>query len=68
MKKRNLDGTSFTILRNGEWENVCFSDLTITEMNQVMHGRDTEWLKEMCMILGTALRAVGDRFEIYAEE
>lgn len=68
MIKRNLDSTYFRVLRNGEWDNVCFSDLSLKEMEQVMSGRDVGWLKQMCMILGTALRAVGDRFEIYTEE
>lgn len=68
MKKRNLDATSFRVLRNEEWDDVCFSDLSLKEMDAVMVGRDEEWLKWLCLTLGTALRAVGDRFDIYVEE
>lgn len=68
MKKRNLDTSCFQVIRHGEWNEVCFSDMTISEMDQVMAGRDAEWLKWLCVTLGTALRAVGDRFDIYVEE
>ena len=48
--QRNLDGVFFRVQRNNKWMNVCFSDLTDEEMNTILAGRSTEWLKEMCKI------------------
>lgn len=42
---RNLDGCYFRIERDGKWQNICFSDLTQTERERVMDGKDAEWLK-----------------------
>ena len=61
---RNLDGVYFRIERDGEWQNICFSDLTEDEMNKVMENRGEEWLKQMCRILAKSLKDLGDQFDI----
>ena len=61
---RELDGVYFRIKRNDKWDNICFSDLTEEEMNKVLEGKDTEWLKSLCIILGKTLREIGDYFDI----
>ena len=61
---RNLDGVYFRVKRNGEWQNICFSDLTEDEMNKVMENRGEEWLKQMCRILAKSLKDLGDQFDI----
>ena len=48
---KNLDGVFFRIKRDGEWQNVCFCDLTITEMYTVMKSRSWHWYKELFKIL-----------------
>lgn len=63
-RNRELDGVYFRIQRNDKWENICFSDLTEEEMYKVLEGRDTEWLKRLCVILGQDLREIGDYFDI----
>ena len=61
---RDLDGIYFRVKRNNRWESVCFSDLTDEEMDKVLEGRDTEWLKSVCKILGRTIRCIGDELEI----
>ena len=60
---RNLDGIYFRI----GTENICFSDLTEEQQDEVMSGRDPEWLKSLCKILASALKNVGDDFDIVCE-
>ena len=42
---RDLDGVYFRVERNGEWLNLCFSDLTKRERDIVTNGRSAEWLR-----------------------
>ena len=60
--RRNLDGVYFRI----GTENICFSDLTEDQMEDVMENRSVEWLKSMCVILGKTIREMGDEFDIKA--
>ena len=55
MEKRNLDGIYFRIQRDDKWDNVCFSDLTKDERNEVIENRSEQWLKEMCQILADVI-------------
>lgn len=61
---RNLDGVYFRIKRNDEYKNICFSDLTNDEMDEVLKDREDTWLCELCKILGNSLREIGDQFDI----
>ena len=61
--RRNLDGVYFRI----GTENICFSDLTEEQQDEVMNGRSEEWLKSLCKHLAERLREVGDRFDIICE-
>lgn len=61
---RDLDGIYFRVKRDGKWQNICFSDLTDEEMDIVLEGRDTEWLKSVCKILGRTIKHIGDKFDI----
>lgn len=65
---RELDGVYFRVKRNDKYDNVCFSDMTEEEMKDVLQGRDTEWLKSLCIILGKKIKEIGDYFDIYAGE
>ena len=64
---RNLDGVYFRINRDNQWQNICFSDLTDDEMEQVMNGREVEWFKSMCKILGKTIKEIGDQLDIVME-
>ena len=65
--KRNLDGVYFRIKRDGLWQNICFSDLTEKEMEEVMKDRSEEWLRSLCKILGKTIRNIGDQLDIAME-
>lgn len=62
--KRNLDGVYFRIKRGDKWENLCFSDLTTEEQDNVMEGRPDTWLKSMCKILADTIYTIGDQLDI----
>lgn len=64
---RNLDGVYFRIKRDDEWQNICFSDLTEEEMNEIMKDRSEEWLRSMCKILGKVIKNIGDQLDIVME-
>ena len=64
---RNLDGIYFRVNRDNEWQNICFSDLSDDEMEEVMKDRPVEWLKSMCKILGHTIRDIGDQLDIVME-
>ena len=64
---RNLDGIYFRVKRNDEWLNVCFSDLSDDEMEEVMQDRPVEWLKDMCKILGNTIKDIGDQLDLVAD-
>lgn len=65
---RDLDGIYFRVKRDEKWDNVCFSDLTDEEMDTVLEGRDTEWLKSVCKILGRTIKNIGDELDICGGE
>lgn len=62
MMNRDIDGVYFRIERDGEFQNLCFSDLTTEERRKVMEGRSNEWLKSLCEYLGSLIREIGDKF------
>jgi hypothetical protein len=65
---RDLDGVYFRVQRNDKWHNICFSDLTEEEMDNVLKGRNEEWLRSLCKILGKTLRDMGDQLDIRRDE
>ena len=64
---RNLDGIYFRVKRDEKWDNICFSDMTQDEMENVMNNRDIDWLKSMCVQLGRTIRNIGDQLDIVCE-
>lgn len=62
--KRNLDGYYFRVQRNGRWQNVCFTDLTLDEQEEVMKDRDTKWLKSLVIGLASVIRDIGEIYDI----
>ena len=67
MEYRNLDGIYFRVDRDGEWKNVCFSDLTSFEMDEQLKDRPKEWIMFLAKALGKALRRLGDSLDIVGE-
>lgn len=61
---RELDGIYFRVQRDGEWQTICFSDLTAEEQEKVCEGRSAEWLKSLAYHLADTLKEIGDQFDI----
>lgn len=62
--KRDLDGVYFRVKRDGRWGNVCFSDMTPEEREEVLGDRRPEWWKSLAGIMGDCLRKMGDQLDI----
>ena len=65
---RDLDGSYFRVKRNGKWQNISFSDLTESEMYEVIDSKCMMWLKNMCVFLGQTIRKIGDEFDLVRED
>lgn len=61
---RKLDGYYFRVQRNGKWGSVCFSDLTDEERDEVLKGRDEQWLISMVKGLASTIRKIGDQLDL----
>ena len=66
--KRDLDGAYFRIERDGQWLNLCFSDLTEDERGKVMAGKGIPWFISMCDHLADTLHKIGDFADIRGGE
>ncbi len=67
MEFRELDGYYFRVERNGKYRSICFSDLTETEMKEMLENRSTDWLKSLCIGLGKRIREIGDELDLRVE-
>lgn len=65
---RELDGIYFRIWRNGKWQNVCFSDLTEAEMDEVLKDKNIEYVKNLAKILGFTIAYIGEKFGLISEK
>lgn len=68
MKKRELCGIYFRVERNGNFEDVCFTDMTELEQKRAIYDFSPESLRNMCMVLAGVVRNLGDMFDISAEK
>ena len=64
---RNLDGVYFRVKRGDKWENICFSDLTIEERDEVCQNRSEEWFKSLAYRLADVVKEIGDTFNLVGE-
>lgn len=65
--KRDLDGVYFRVERDGEWQSLCFTDMTEEERGRVLDSRPESWLRDMALIMARDLRAIGDELNICYE-
>lgn len=61
---RNLDGIYFRVKRDGKWQDICFSDLTIKEIDEVSKNKDTKWWRSIALHLKDCLNEMGEQFNI----
>ena len=67
MINRNLDGIYFRVERDGKWQNLCFSDLTEEEREEVLKDKSQDFILQLTLILAKRLREVGDKFDLQCE-
>ena len=65
---RNLDGAYFRVRRNGKWQNVCFTDLTLEERDAVCEGRSAEWFKSLAYHLADRIQRIGEELDLVMED
>lgn len=61
---RNLDGIYFRVKRGEKFENVCFSDLTEEEREEICKDRPAIWFKGVAYHLADQLKLIGEEFDI----
>lgn len=61
---RDLDGYYFRVTRNGITDNYCWSDLTESEMSEVIERYDRDALARFCIGLGKTIRNIGDQLDL----
>ena len=64
---RNLDGCYFRVNRNNKYVDVCFSEIKEKEREEILSGRNTNWLKSLCCHLADSLKDIGEEFDIVGE-
>ena len=64
---RNLDGIFFRVKRDEKYENICFSDLTAEERDEICKDRSAEWFQTVAYHLADVIKRLGEEFEIIAE-
>lgn len=62
---RNLDGVFFRIKRGDVWYNLCWTDLTPEEREQVSTDRPLEWWKGMTEILTNTIIDIGNQLDLF---
>ncbi len=64
MTNRNLDGCYFRIRRGEKYENLCFSDLTRDEQEELLKDKSPEYIQGLAIHLAETLRQIGDQFDL----
>lgn len=64
---RDLDGVYYRVKRNGQFEDLCFTDLTVAEQNEFLATLDTEGLKRMVHLMADSLRTLSDHLDLFME-
>lgn len=64
MKKRNLDGCFFRIRRGEKYEDLCFTDLTRDEQEELLKDKSAEFIVGLTLHLAKIIRQIGDEFDL----
>lgn len=68
MIKRNLDGIFYRVKRDGKYEDVCFSDMTLDEIDEVIGERPATYWKKVALHLKDRLNLIGETFEFVVND
>lgn len=74
-RQRNLDGVYFRVERDGKWQNICYSDMTADERDEIARKRaehatpeqQAQWWRSMADLMADALYDMGEQFGIAGE-
>ena len=74
-RQRNLDGVYFRVKRDGKWQNICYSDMTADERDEIARKRaehatpeqQAQWWRSMADILADALYDMGEQLGVMCE-
>lgn len=64
MTNRNLDGCYFRIRRGEKYEDLCFSDLTRDEQEELLKNKSPEFIVGLTLHLAKIIRQIGDEFDL----
>lgn len=67
MIKRNLDGCYFRVRRGDKYEDLCFTDLTRDEQEELLKDKSAEFIVGLTQHLAETLRKIGDKFDLRGE-
>lgn len=67
MIKRNLDGCYFRVRRGEKYEDLCFTDLTRDEQEELLKDKSPEFIVELTLHLAKIIRQIGDEFDLRGE-
>lgn len=65
---RNMDGIYFRVERDGKWQNICFTDLTLNEIDEVIGERSAKWWKAVAVHLKDRINSIADELNLICEE
>lgn len=63
---RNLDGVYYRVKRADKWTNLCYSDLTQAERDEVTAQYTLLQMRRLANLMADALHRVGDDLDIVA--
>jgi hypothetical protein len=64
MIKRNLDGCYFRVRRGDKYEDLCFTDLTRDEQEELLKDKSAEFIVGLTLHLAKIIRQIGDEFDL----
>lgn len=67
MLKRNLDGFYFRVRRGEKYEDLCFTDLSRDEQEELLKDKSPEFIVGLACHLAEALRKIGEEFNLWGE-
>jgi len=74
--QRNLDGIYLRVERDGKWQNICYSDMTPSERDEVARKRaetstpaeQAQWWRSTADALADALYDIGEHLGLVCNE
>ena len=62
---KKLDNIFFRVNREGKMQDICWSELTDTEMDEILKDKDLEFCKNLCNTLGQAIHELADESDYF---